>query len=90
MRIRLVLGLLFACLVIFSCDSNRVFDEYQSLPNQWNKDSIITFNVTPPDSINAYNVFLNLRNSNDYKYSNLFLIVATKFPNGKVITDTLV
>ena len=89
MRIRLVLGLLFACLVIFSCDSNRVFDEYQSLPNQWNKDSIITFNVTPPDSINAYNVFLNLRNSNDYKYSNLFLIVATKFPNGKVITDTL-
>ncbi|NNF20466.1 MAG: gliding motility lipoprotein GldH, partial [Saprospiraceae bacterium] len=56
---------------------------------KWNKDSIITFNLTPPDSINAYNVFVNLRNTIDYKYSNLFLIVTAEFPHGKVITDTL-
>lgn len=89
MRINLVLGFLFVCLAFNACDSNRIYDEYKSLPNQWNKDSIITFNVTPPDSTNAYNVFVNLRNTNKYKYSNLFLIVATKFPNGKVVTDTL-
>jgi len=89
MRVKLILGFLFICLAFYSCDSNRVFDEYKTLPNQWNKDSIITFNVIPPDSINAYNVFINLRNTNEYKYSNLFLIVSTKFPNGKVVTDTL-
>ncbi len=89
MRINIVLGLLFFCFVLCSCDNNRVFDEYSSLPNKWNKDSVITFNVTPPDSINAYNVFVNLRNTGDYKYSNLFLIIDIKFPNGKVITDTL-
>ncbi len=32
---------------------------------------------------------MNLRNTSDYKYSNLFLIIDTKFPNGKVVTDTL-
>ena len=89
MRVKVVLGFLFVFLAFIACDSNRVYDEYKTLPNQWNKDSIITFNVTPPDSLNAYNVFVNLRNTNAYKYSNLFLIVATKFPNGKVVTDTL-
>ena len=89
MRIKLVLGFLFVLLGFSACDSNRVYDEYKTLPNQWNKDSIITFNVTPPDSTNAYNVFVNLRNTGEYKYSNLFVIISTRFPNGKVITDTL-
>ena len=34
-------------------------------------------------------MYVNLRNTNDYKYNNLFLIVSTKFPNGKTIIDTL-
>ena len=89
MRSRIILGLCIVCLSIASCDSNSVFDEYQSVSNEWNKDSVITFKVNPPDSINSYNVFVNLRNTHDYKYSNLFLIVSTKFPNGKVIKDTL-
>lgn len=84
-----MLGFAVVFLSLVSCDSNSVFDEYKSVSNKWNKDSIITFKVNPPDTINAYNVFVNLRNTNDYKYSNLFLIVATKFPNGKVIMDTL-
>lgn len=89
MRSKIVLGLVMVCLSLASCDSNSVFDEYKSVSNQWNKDSVITFKVNPPDSINMYNVFVNLRNTNDYKYNNLFLIVSTKFPNGKVIKDTL-
>lgn len=89
MRSKIILGLVAVCLNLVSCDSNSVFDEYQSVSNQWNKDSVISFKVNPPDSTNAYNVFVNLRNTNDYKYSNLFLIVSSKFPNGKVIKDTL-
>lgn len=72
-----------------SCDSNRVFDAYKSVPNKWHKDSIIEFNITPPDSITPYNLFVNIRNTSDYKYSNLFLIVEMNFPNGKVVNDTL-
>jgi gliding motility-associated lipoprotein GldH len=77
------------CAVLSSCDSNQVFDEYKSVPNQWNKDSIISFNVISPDTINSYNLFINLRNTNAYKYSNLFLIVEMDYPNGKTIKDTL-
>jgi len=80
---------LIANVLFCSCDSNRVFDEYKSVPNQWHKDSIISFTITPPDSTNNYNLFVNLRNTNDYKYNNLFLIVEMDYPNGKIEKDTL-
>lgn len=72
-----------------SCDSNRVFDEYKSVPNEWDKDSLVSFKVTPPDSIKPYNLFVNVRNTNSYKFSNLFLIVEMVYPHGKTLKDTL-
>ena len=80
---------LLVILIAVSCDSKRFFDQYRSLPNQWHKDSVVLFKVTPPDTINNYNLFLNLRNTNDYKYSNLYLVVELDYPNGKTLKDTL-
>lgn len=85
-----VLFFLIITLFIASCDSNQVFDVYKSVSNNtWHKDDVIRFNVTPPDSINPYNLFVNIRNTNQYKYNNLFLIVAMEFPHGKTVKDTL-
>lgn len=89
MRNKFSVYLFALCFSMLSCDSNRVFDEYQSVPDQWNKDAIISFNVKVPDTISPYNVFVNIRNTNDYKYSNLFLMVEMNFPNGKISRDTL-
>ena len=86
---RVVLFFLIMSSVFVSCDSNRVFDEYKSVPNKWHKDSIVSFKINPPDSTNAYNLFVNLRNSNAYKYNNLYLIVEMVFPHGKTVKDTL-
>jgi len=76
-------------LCVMSCDENRVFDVYKAVPNQWHKDSVVSFTINPPDTINPYNLFVNLRNTNAYKYNNLFLIVEMNFPHGKIIKDTL-
>ncbi|WP_242158144.1 gliding motility lipoprotein GldH [Aestuariivivens sediminis] len=76
-------------ITVVSCDSNLVFDVYKSVPNTWHKDSITRFKVHPPDSINPYNLFINIRNTNAYKYNNLFLIVEIVFPHGKTVKDTL-
>jgi gliding motility-associated lipoprotein GldH len=86
---RILLFFLVVCFVVVSCDTNRVFDEYHSVPNKWHKDSIVSFQINPPDSIKAYNLFVNLRNTNNYKYNNLYLIVEMVFPHGKTIKDTL-
>ena len=41
------------------------------------------------DTIQRKNLFINIRNNNEYSYSNLFLITQLEFPNGKKIVDTL-
>jgi len=89
MRNRILLFILLFSFLFVCCDSNSVFDKYKSVPNKWHKDSIVSFKVIPPDSINTYNLFVTLRTTNDYKFNNLFLIVGMNFPNGKVIKDTL-
>lgn len=89
LRNSVLLFFLVSSFLFVSCDSNRVFDAYKSVPNTWHKDEVISFKVNPPDSINNYNLFVNLRNTNAYKYSNLFLIVEMVYPHGKTIKDTL-
>jgi gliding motility-associated lipoprotein GldH len=75
--------------VLSSCDSNQVFDEYKSVSDEWQKDSVISFRIHPPDSTQNYNLFVNIRNTNAYKFNNLFLIVEMQYPHGKTLKDTL-
>jgi gliding motility-associated lipoprotein GldH len=89
MRIKNSLLLLFVTVLLFSCDKKRVFDEYKSVGSTWNKDSIVTFDLPVLDSTKRYNLFVNLRDNNNYKYSNLFLIVSLESPNGYTKVDTL-
>lgn len=83
----LIVSLVFSMLA--GCDKNRVFDDYKTVNGEWHKDSIINFELGKIDSLRSYNLFINIRNNNDFKYSNLFLITEIRFPQGKVITDTL-
>ena len=83
-----VLFLAVGLVSISSCDRNRVFDEYKSLSG-WNKDSLVRFELENIDSSRVYDLFINIRNNSKYQYSNLFLITEIKFPQGKVISDTL-
>ncbi len=77
-------------ILITSCSNDATFDIYKSLPNsEWHKDSIVNFKFNPVDTISRNNLFINLRNNNDYPYSNLFVIVDINFPNNTSIVDTL-
>jgi gliding motility-associated lipoprotein GldH len=81
-------ALLFFMFLV-SCNSGPVVGDTRSLTNAWNKDQIIEFQIPPLDSLKNYNVFLNIRNSNEYRFNNLFLIVSIDFPHGKTVIDTL-
>ena len=83
--------LLFVVFVFMnvSCDSNRIYDEYKSVSSEWQKDDIVEFDFTPSDTLKSYNLFINIRNNNDYKFNNLFLIAEIDYPNGKSVVDTL-
>jgi len=84
-------SILFVLMVFFaiSCDKKLVFDEYKSIGNSWHQDSILTFKLPKLENEKRYNLFLNVRDNNDYPFDNLFLIVSLEQPNKKVIVDTL-
>jgi gliding motility-associated lipoprotein GldH len=81
--------LLLVTTLLFSCDKKRVFDEYKSVGSAWHKDSIVSFNLPELDSTKRYNLFVTLRDNNNYPFNNLFLIVALEMPNGFTKVDTL-
>lgn len=81
--------LVIAATGLVSCDSKRVYDEYHSISKTWNKDSVVAFKLEDITPNKEYNLFINVRNNNEFDFSNLFLIAEIQFPQGKVITDTL-
>lgn len=82
--------LLFSAFLLTSCDVKREYDSYVTIPNnEWNKENKVTFEFDVTDTVSKKNVFLNIRNNNNYEYSNLYLITNLKFPNGTNIVDTL-
>ena len=82
---------LFACLLLLSsCDSNRIFEENKDIPETgWDSSNVVKFAVDIKDPATAANFYINVRNADGYPYSNLFLFIKTKFPNGKQSNDTL-
>ncbi len=84
-----VLALFLGAFLLLSCNSETVFSETQSLDGEWGADETVEFKLPQLDSLKKYNLFLNIRNTNQYKFNNLFLIVSMNFPHGKTITDTL-
>lgn len=83
------MALFLTVVMLVSCESNTVFSESQAMDGHWGADEVVQFKLPQLDSLKKYNLFLNIRNTNEYRYNNLFLIVNMTFPHGKTVTDTL-
>ena len=83
------MALFLTVVLLVSCESNTVFSESQAMDGHWGADEVVQFKLPQLDSLKKYNLFLNIRNTNEYRYNNLFLIVNITFPHGKTVTDTL-
>jgi gliding motility-associated lipoprotein GldH len=86
-KITFFVGILF---VLAACSRSSMYDEQVTLPQEgWYKDELARFEVMVDDTIQGYDFFLNIRNNVEYRYSNLYLFMITKFPNGNISRDTL-
>ncbi len=73
-----------------ACNDNLVFSKFKTLENgKWEMNKPVTFEFSSLDSIQAHNLFVNIRNDNTFPFSNLFLITELEYPNGKTLKDTL-
>ena len=72
------------------CDRNRVYEKNLRIPGaEWINTNVPYFNVTINDTSAAHNIYINVRNSGKYRYSNLYLFITTKAPNGNTLKDTM-
>lgn len=81
---------LIILILLTSCDPKRVYENY--LPtdkNLWNRYDIKKFDVQIKDTTIFYDFYINIRNTTDYPYSNMFIFFNTQFPDGQLFRDTL-
>ncbi|HVA98733.1 MAG TPA: gliding motility lipoprotein GldH [Bacteroidia bacterium] len=77
-------------ITLSSCDKNRVFEKNQKIPNNtWDVKNSIKFQVPISDTITPTNFYVNIRNTDNYPYRNIYLFITTQFPDGGKAVDTL-
>lgn len=75
-----------------SCSEGWVYSEYSPLTNgDWpmNQTLEFRFDEKQVDTIYPHNIFINIRNDENFAFSNLFLITEFEFPDGQTLRDTL-
>lgn len=76
--------------IFYSCDSNRIYEENFSVENNvWNSEDVKTFSFEITDTMSPLDLFVNIRTTPDYGYSNLYVFLYSEYPNGYSDKDTL-
>lgn len=83
--------LLFASIFLVSCGRSSVYDRSLEIDEAgWHEDTIMVFDdVIITDTVSPFNFYINLRHSEDYRYSNFYLFLNTTLPNGHTSRDTI-
>ena len=80
---------LFLFVLVVACNG-PVYESYEKIdPSGWHQDSTAKFQFEISDSIQAYNLFIDVRNQGSYEYSNLWLFLNILAPDSTLMRDTL-
>ena len=86
---RILISLLFISLLL-GCNNGVEYSQYASLPDGWEAHNPVLFQVEVTDSLTPKDIFIMVRNTEQYPFSNLFLITKMEEPkSNKLIVDTL-
>ena len=83
-------GLIFISTVLtnVSCSHKEIFFEYHSFANdEWKRSDTAVFYVKIEDKSQPYDVSVELRHNDDYPFSNIYMFVDYKTPDGKTFTN---
>lgn len=82
--------LIITIIAVFSCIDKYQFAENKTIKNEkWGSNLILRFEYENTDTLQAKDVIINLRHSNEYPYSNIYFFITTLAPNGLRVKDTI-
>lgn len=94
-RINPIKTVVFLCIFVsfglfWACNTKQVYYEQESIPRAvWSKNNRIQFSYTVPDTSTLYSLEVDIENTNEYMYSNVFLFSTITFPDSLTVRDTL-
>lgn len=81
---------IFLFCLLFSCDSDRVFEQNKNLEKRyWRVDEPIIFDFEIEESSKPYTIYYNVRNSLEYPYARLFIQYTLSDSTGSQIDKKL-
>ncbi len=90
LRIRFLYFITVLSLFLIGCDRRRVYEQYHEVKGPvWDSKDFFRYHFTIQDTAIPYNFYINIRNSTEYPYANLFLFVRTMLPGQMMAGDTL-
>lgn len=79
------ISILLVAILFSACNNNVVYDENKEVDQQaWKTTDKLYYEVDITDTIKDYKLAINIRNTIEYPYSNIFFYMNTILPNGKV------
>jgi len=82
-------GFFSLLLLVSACNNIAVYDKTKDVGNGWTASEKVSFLVDIQDSLAPFDFYINVRNSIDYDFSNLFFFIKTVFPDGRYAVDTV-
>lgn len=84
--VKYILHFCIAISFLASCTNNAIYEKNQAIAaRSWSYDEIPKFDIHIDDSTSKYNVYINLRHSNEFDFSNIFILLHEK---GNSLIDT--
>lgn len=87
---RFFLPVCVVALLLSACNKGVIYQKYVPIPDKvWDMNKPVSFDVSIDDTVNYYDVYVYIRNADNYEYSNLYLFIDITTPLHKTETDTL-
>ena len=87
--VKILLGF-FSVVLFMACNSKVFYFEKNTIQDEaWDMKTSYAYPVEVTDTTRLYNFHINVRNTVDYPYANIFFFVKTTFPTGAIAMDTV-
>lgn len=79
------ISILLVVILFSACNNNVVYDENKEVNQRaWKTKDKLYYEIDITDTIKSYKLAINIRNTIEYPYSNIYFYMNTILPNGKV------
>lgn len=71
--------------IFISCQNSIIFEKYDEIPDyEWKYENKISFQISIKDTSIYHNLYLNLRHTGNYPFSNIWIMIYQKNPDKKI------